>query len=93
MSPEPQLASLCVAGDQPMSTEATPVILEQCSAFRFDWGGGGVIPEIPSAVYRSAAPPTPLPLSPSVKNHRLQVLRSWCLIKGVQAPYACYPCV
>lgn len=36
-----------------MSTEATPVILEQSGTFRFEWGGGGVIPEVPSAVYRS----------------------------------------
>ena len=28
------------------------VVLEQCGVFRFEWGGGGVIPEVPAAVHR-----------------------------------------
>lgn len=47
-----------------MSAEAAQPILEQCSTLRFEWGGGGVIPEIPSAVYRSVPPSGCAPISP-----------------------------
>lgn len=36
---------------QPMMAEGS--VLEQRTTFRFEWGGGGVIAEIPSAVDRS----------------------------------------
>ncbi|KAL3162894.1 hypothetical protein ABBQ32_009341 [Trebouxia sp. C0010 RCD-2024] len=54
-------------GAELMSTETTQPVLEQCSTLRFEWGGGGVIPEIPSAVYRlgtagRAIVPVKLPL-------------------------------
>ncbi|KAL3161025.1 hypothetical protein ABBQ38_009409 [Trebouxia sp. C0009 RCD-2024] len=54
-------------GAEAMSTETPQPILEQCSTLRFEWGGGGVIPEIPSAVYRlgtagRAIVPVKLPL-------------------------------
>lgn len=47
-----------------MSAEAAQPILEQCSTLRFEWGGGGVIPDIPSAVYRSVPPSGCAPISP-----------------------------
>ena len=61
---------VCVAGNQPMSTEATQEILEQCSTFRFEWGGGGVIPQVPSAVYRLASPSPPAPLQQMITDRR-----------------------
>ena len=61
---------VCVAGDQPMLAEATPVILEQCSTFRFEWGGGGVIPQVPSAVYRLASPSPPAHLQQMITDRR-----------------------
>ena len=81
MSPGFPAASLCVAGDLPMSSETRQVILEQCSIFRFEWGGGGVIAEIPSAVYRSAAP-----LPPS--HHPPPSPPTWAAVphERVQAP-------
>ena len=30
----------------------TEVVVEQCGVFRFEWGGGGTIPELPAAVHR-----------------------------------------
>ena len=34
------------------SASNTEVVVEQCGVFRFEWGGGGTIPELPAAVHR-----------------------------------------
>ncbi|KAL0050416.1 hypothetical protein WJX82_010839 [Trebouxia sp. C0006] len=34
------------------SASNTEVAVEQCGIFRFEWGGGGTIPELPAAVHR-----------------------------------------
>jgi len=50
-----------LAGTTPASANTTDITLEQCTVFRFEWGGCGVIPEVPSVVDRSAFGPLAIP--------------------------------